>query len=306
LVIFEEATKHMNQDISLKEKAVHGTKQQPISGMRFLAGKGSYYPDGFFVARHWHPEVEIILIKKGSYSFEINLENHILNEGDICFINSGVLHEISGITRNSLHDVLIFDVRILDFAYKDILEAESISPFTTGGMAFPLIISKEHEHYGTFLSILQTAMTYAIDGMQDWYIKCKLQLIQLIYYMEKYGLLEETNATMTSKEKEKIERYKKLVTYMEHNYQQNISLDDLADMAGCNSQYLCRFFKEITGMSPIKYLISIRIERACKLLNETDLSVIEVSMECGFDNVSYFIRKFKEITGTTPNQYRKA
>jgi AraC-like DNA-binding protein len=92
---------------------------------------------------------------------------------------------------------------------------------------------------------------------------------------------------------------------MEHNYQQNISLDDLADMAGCNSQYLCRFFKEITGMSPIKYLISIRIERACKLLNETDLSVIEVSMECGFDNVSYFIRKFKEITNTTPNQYRK-
>jgi AraC-like DNA-binding protein len=295
----------MTHDIDLKEKTVHGTKQQPISGMRFLAGKGSYYPDGFFVARHWHPEVEIILIKKGSYSFEINLENHILNEGDICFINSGVLHEISGITRSSLHDVIIFDSRILDFAYNDILEDEALSPFTSGKLEFPLIIRKEDEYYGVFLSILQTAMTYAIDSMQDWYIKCKLQLIQLIYYMEKYGLFEKRNATLTTKDKEKIERYKKLVTYMENNYQKNITLDELADISNCNSQYLCRFFKEITNMSPISYLISLRIEQACKLLNETTLPVIDISLECGFDNVSYFIRKFKEITGTTPNQYRK-
>ncbi len=86
-------------DTSLKEHAAHGTKKHPMIGLHFESGNNSFYPNHFFVERHWHHTVEIILILKGSYEFEINLEQYILNEGDIAFLNSGDLHQITGFKK---------------------------------------------------------------------------------------------------------------------------------------------------------------------------------------------------------------
>ena len=102
----------------------------------------------------------------------------------------------------------------------------------------------------------------------------------------------------------KIGRYKTLVSYMDKHYAEPVSLQQMADIVHCNRQYLCRFFKEIAGVTPIQYMISRRIESACRLLDSTDKSIVDISMECGFDNLSYFIRKFKEKKGCTPGQYR--
>ena len=83
-------------DTSLKEHASHGTKKHPMIGLHFESGNNLFYPNHFFVERHWHHTVEIILILRGSYEFEINLEQYILSEGDIAFLNSGDLHQITG------------------------------------------------------------------------------------------------------------------------------------------------------------------------------------------------------------------
>ncbi len=68
--------------------------------------------------------------------------------------------------------------------------------------------------------------------------------------------------------------------------------------------YWRRFFREIAGVSPIRYLISYRLERACSLLVHTTQSVTDIALECGFENISYFIRKFREEKGCTPKEYR--
>lgn len=121
---------------------------------------------------------------------------------------------------------------------------------------------------------------------------------------ENHAMLQADSA-WSAADKQKVSRYKEIVSYMETHYAEHISLQDLADVVACNSQYLCRFFKEITGSTPIQYLIACRIEHACTLLSDTTMSVLEISMECGFDNVSYFIRKFRQLKGCTPNQFRK-
>ena len=91
----------MNKQYSLEEDTVqHGTKEEPIYAVTFKAGKGTHFPEGFSVAaRHWHQEIEILYVQKGSYQIELNLETMELQEGDICFVNSGVLHEIRGMDR---------------------------------------------------------------------------------------------------------------------------------------------------------------------------------------------------------------
>ena len=77
-------------------------------------------------------------------------------------------------------------------------------------------------------------------------------------------------------------------------------------MIDCSENYVGRLFKRIQHDSPIHYLIQYRIEKACELLKNTTLSVLDISLEVGFTNVSYFIRQFKEYKKTTPLRYRKS
>ena len=113
------------------------------------------------------------------------------------------------------------------------------------------------------------------------------------------------SSIQSASEKERIDRYKRIVSYMEEHFAEKVSLEQLAGEAQCNPQYLCHFFKEIAGVSPIQYLINYRIEQARELLADTTKTVLEVSLDCGFENVSYFIRQFKKATGVTPREFRR-
>jgi len=73
---------------------------------------------------------------------------------------------------------------------------------------------------------------------------------------------------------------------------------------GYNQQYFVRFFKENTGKTPVSYINSYRVYKACELFRTSDLSVLEVAYECGFENVGYFIRTFKKQMNMTPLKYK--
>ncbi len=118
----------MKQDNALQEKVRYGTEKHPITGMHFITGLGTAYPDYFFVERHWHHYIEILYITKGSYSFEINLQNYKLETGDICILNSGDLHQITGDSSDTMHDVVLFDPCILTFGYGDEFQEACIQP----------------------------------------------------------------------------------------------------------------------------------------------------------------------------------
>ena len=138
-----------------------------------------------------------------------------------------------------------------------------------------------------------------------WYIRCNILLLEIFVKLGRHGLFLPMEDAMSKKDARKIARYKAIVSYVEEHCQEPVTLCQLADTVSCNTQYLCRFFKEIAGMSPIQYLISYRLERACHMLAHTTLPVTAIALDCGFDNISYFIRKFKEIKGCTPKEYRK-
>lgn len=294
----------MYPDTSLKENVTHGTKKNPITGIRFTTGRGTPYKDHFFVGRHWHHTVEIISVIKGSLHFEINLEDYQLDTGDICFLNSEDLHQITGCSDDTVHDVCIFDPHILSFSYQDELEEEILAPFVDRELIFPHIIRTSDPAYAYLYPAIEKIMTASIQMPAGWYVTCKLLLLELINSMASLRLLLPAHMQLSAADKQKINRYKQLISYIEIHYAEPVTLQQLADAVACNSQYLCRFFKEITGTSPIQYLISCRIEHACALLTDTTRPILEISMDCGFENVSYFIRKFKQQKGCTPKEYR--
>jgi two-component system response regulator YesN len=78
----------------------------------------------------------------------------------------------------------------------------------------------------------------------------------------------------------------------------------IAEKIGVTSGYLQRLFRETCNTSVIEYLLRYRMENACKMLMETEMSIQEVSVEIGYSDVKNFYYRFKKIFGVTPTQYR--
>ena len=95
-----------------------------------------------------------------------------------------------------------------------------------------------------------------------------------------------------------------ITDYINKNYQSDITLDSLADKFFISRAGLTRSFKNITGITIIQYLTTVRITKACNLLKNTTSSITEISDECGFGNVTYFEKVFRRLRGMTPRQYR--
>jgi AraC-like DNA-binding protein len=102
----------------------------------------------------------------------------------------------------------------------------------------------------------------------------------------------------------RIEKLKSALRYMQDNYSKRLSTLDISDYLHISEGHFCRLFKQYFKRTPVEYLNYYRISRAARLLEDTELKVLEVAMEVGFDNLSYFISTFKHYMGTTPSKYR--
>ena len=98
---------------------------------------------------------------------------------------------------------------------------------------------------------------------------------------------------------------KKVITYINLHYCNNISLKSVAETIHVNCTYLSTLFKRELGISFVAYLNSVRLAHAEELLNNSALTVTEVCLSTGFSSSSYFTKLFKAKNGTTPNEFRR-
>jgi AraC family transcriptional regulator len=99
-------------------------------------------------------------------------------------------------------------------------------------------------------------------------------------------------------------RLKRVLDYISDNLQSDISLFDLATIAGMSPHYFSELFKQSTGRSPHNYVLLQRMERAKQLLRDTGHSIIETGLDVGFQNPSHFARMFRKLEGVTPSRFR--
>ena len=92
--------------------------------------------------------------------------------------------------------------------------------------------------------------------------------------------------------------------FIEHNFQNNISVEDIADVCGLNRSYFGKIFKEALGVPPQEFLLKYRMVKATELLKLTKLSVGDISSAVGYDNQLHFSRAFKSVYGVSPRKWR--
>lgn len=125
------------------------------------------------------------------------------------------------------------------------------------------------------------------------------------FYLFMHEVMRQLENPSFTAEADKPDIVGQAIHYIEEHMQESVTLDDLARALNYNVQYLSKKFKAKTGRSPIDYLIHIRMEKAMRLLLETDETVQQIAQSVGYEDLFYFIKRFKKHTGLVPGQYRK-
>lgn len=132
----------------------------------------------------------------------------------------------------------------------------------------------------------------------------KLMKEEAFYFLLEQVLREHSTAYEPEKGVGPDENIRKICAYLEEHFNENVSLDELAGMAGISKSYLLLLFTRQMGVSPYRYLQSFRIDKAKRFL-EQGISPADAAFSAGFADQSHFSRFFKEFTGLTPRQYQK-
>ena len=98
---------------------------------------------------------------------------------------------------------------------------------------------------------------------------------------------------------------KEMISYIQENFANEISLKEFGAQFHLSEKYISRYFKEHFHITLSQYVNHLRLEHARQLLQDTQLPVTEVALRSGYPNVSYFIRSFKKMYGVSPLRYRK-
>ncbi|RFU62951.1 helix-turn-helix domain-containing protein [Peribacillus glennii] len=245
----------------------------------------SEYPSGSSLEPHKHEYYQIYYVISGEGDFIVGNESVKMGRGMYLFTRPNDIHGISN-TR----DVDGKPLRMLEVKYvvfdNDFQERLNQLPIVCQGS-------------DNIEEMLELVFKEGIDTL-PWYLEIATHtFITALYYMIRFQRIEISTNPQKSRVVDQIKEN------IQESYKNEISLDHLAQFVGHSKNYICKIFKENTGMTINLYLNKVRIDKAAELLVNTNLDIAEISKEVGYNNIFHFIKTFKKIVGTSPGNFRK-
>ena len=157
-----------------------------------------------------------------------------------------------------------------------------------------------HSHSKELREKLADEMLYIVNHPQE----SSFHLIGHLYLFLDY-LLQSAKSTKLVSSGHMSDYYiKEAINYIEQNFQNNISIEDIAAVCGINRSYFGKIFRNSIGRSPQEFLMNYRMVKATELLKLTSLSIADVGSAVGYENQLHFSRAFKNIYGVSPREWR--
>lgn len=288
-------------DVFLKEKISHGTTLFPMN-----IYSGEFSSNNFNLYLHWHNEMEFIYIKSGEGNVYIDMNLYNICKGDFIMIRKDALHYLINRADYTLqYESIVFDLKLLQSSVIDYCQMNFITPLLTNNINLITIIKPTDLGYLSIISYFNKI----IESFRKQNLAFQLEIkgFFLCLFSEIFSNdYISSNSSNIETENKKVLKLKKVINYININYNKPISIKDLAVIADYSEYHFIRFFKTETGKTCVDFINSFRIEKASNLLKNTTLSVTEISFEVGYENVSYFIKLFKKFFGLSPSVYRKS
>jgi len=250
-----------------------------------------------FYSNHWHAPLEIIMPLENEFTVICSNNSYILGEGDILLITPGAMHSMGGTSGKRLifqaDFAILHNIKELASSLTLISPALHISAENSPAIhekARKLIMEIDAEYYSD-LPLCEASI----------YAKLIELFVLIARHYSKTSIPVNNNA---SKQREYIERFLFVCDYINEHFTENLTLDEVAALSGFSKFHFSRLFKQFANISFYKYLNRKRIENAVELLMDSQQTITDVALCCGFSSLSAFIRMFKIVKGCTPSEFK--
>ncbi|QUL53222.1 AraC family transcriptional regulator [Paenibacillus tritici] len=267
---------------------------------------GSAFPFTAFVSHnidflaHWHHDLEIVYVLEGSIRMGINSETRVLAAGDLAVCSSGDIHYYDSKNSQSKLLMIIFNPSLIGYPAGWPLNMRLMSPFLENQPSTPEVEITYHRLPAIMQELLQEH-TRKLPHHEQLMTGLLHELCALLL---RHMPLDIVNPHKDKRRITNMKIMQEVLEYLDVHYMHPITLADAARHANMSLFYFSRFFKSISGMSYVAYLNSIRVNQAERLLLDTDKTILDIALECGFSNIRTFNRVFKQVKLRTPSELR--
>lgn len=293
----------MDKTTFVKAKPLNGyheTKKHSDSMFAYNVYPCTIPLDFTFVPLHWQDSAEIIYIKKGTGLVLVDCETYTAVSGDIFIIMPEQLHGLRQLAGERMeYENIIFDLNFLENNTYDLCFQKYWQPLIQKQVSFPVYISNSHELHAAIQSYLDASDLLCDQKPVGYELAVKGNLMLI------FAQLFQMRSANPSIDDKNMQKLKYVFALIEESYHQKLTIHEIADKCGYSESHFMRWFKNMTGSSFGTYLIDYRLEKAAALLKTSPLTVLDIAVQSGFDNISNFNRLFKKRFTLTPNQFRK-
>jgi len=253
---------------------------------------------GVLAEMHLHDEIELVLVDEGRIDVVTDGAKYTAEKGTTFFINTRIPHSTIAVSDGTSGTLVQF--RTEDFLDKSVRNISKYLPRFANVKDTPVVLfGSDSEISGAMREVMseyderkRAYDAYIISGVYS-----------ILGNLYRNGVLVDAASYYDSYS---LQKMLPVLEYINDNYAKDLTLEVISDRFGLNPSYFSRMFKKCIGSGYTEYLNFVRICKSEKLLNNSEMSVLDVALEVGFSSVSYFNRIFKKIKNCTPTVYKNA
>lgn len=246
---------------------------------------------------HFHEDVELLSVKSGRMAYSVNGKIIELNAGDTIFVNANQIHYSLALEDEMARYVIsVINPSILKTSVA--MEMQAVMPILSNPNLPYIKFWREYENSKAIYEIMLTLPDVRQDAFQV--TKRFFSIWEIIMRQgQSYGFIGndiDVDIHMQS--------FKKMMYFIQKEYQNKVTLEMIAASGGVSKSLCNKLFKKYVDVSPINYLLELRIKKVTEYLRTTSYSLTEIAELCGFNGASYMAEMFKKLVGKSPLNYR--
>lgn len=254
--------------------------------------------------RHAHEFAEIVIVRSGKGLHKSGRESWELARGDIFVISGNTQHEYQNVRDLRLINILYqpdrLEMRMHDLpsiaGYHALFTLEPTQrKRRSPGNSRMRLEGRDLAQVSTMVEQLESELDARAPGFGFMAIASFMRII---------GFLSRRYGSSPTTDSRALLRIGEAISHLESNIQQDLNLDELAEIAHMSRRSFLRVFHSATGTSPLAWILSQRVQRASVLLRQSGRHITEIAFDCGFNDSNYFSRQFKKHMGLSPREYR--
>ncbi|MDP2790149.1 MAG: AraC family transcriptional regulator, partial [Rectinemataceae bacterium] len=252
---------------------------------------------------HWHEEMEIVRVTRGTMRITRNDEEFLLGVGETGIFMPGDIHAGAPAKGPAVDfECVVFNPDIMGSNLYDSWREKYLGPLKAGELAVPQFVGRESSRDREICGHLDEIMRVDLSREFAYELETKGRLCLILANLLSRAI---PISTADRRRRETVGRFRAAISLINEKSAGSLSIGELAQACGLSKFYFCRAFRRIFGSSPTEYINIVRIAKSMDRLESGDDKILSIALDTGFNDVAYFDRVFRKHTGVTPAAYRK-